>query len=144
MVCKLDIENACDNVNWKFLLSVLEKMGFSPKWRRWILFCFSTIKLVVLVSGTPTNFFSTYWGLRQGDPFSPYLFVLIMEAFNRLIAKVEEGVFIKGVKIEGRGGEGVQVSHLLFADDTLLFYEDDEDQLKYWKWIVTCFKLVSG
>ncbi|RVW87269.1 Transposon Ty3-I Gag-Pol polyprotein [Vitis vinifera] len=77
---------------------------------------------------------------KEGDPFSPYLFVLIMEAFNRLIAKVEEGVFIKGVKIEARGGEGVQVSHLLFADDNLLFYEDDEDQLKYWKWIVTCFK----
>ncbi|RVW33707.1 hypothetical protein CK203_115486 [Vitis vinifera] len=80
---------------------------------------------------------------KEGDPFSPYLFVLIMEAFNRLIAKVEEGVFIKGVKIEARGGEGVQVSHLLFADDNLLFYEDDEDQLKYWKWIVTCFNCTS-
>lgn len=56
-----------------------------------------------------------------------------MKAFSKLIAKAEEGGFIRGVKLEGRGGEGVQVSHLLFANDTLLFCEDDEDQLKYWK-----------
>ena len=97
----------------------------------------------ILVNATPTNFFSTHRGLRQGDPLSLDLFVLIMEAFNILIAKAEEGGFIRGVKIEGRGGEGVQVSHLLFADGTLLFCEDDEDQLQYWKWIVTCFELVS-
>ena len=54
-----------------------------------------------------------------------------MKAFSKLIAKAEEGGFIRGVKLEGRGGEGVQVSHLLSVDDTLLFYEDDEDQLKY-------------
>ncbi|RVW23854.1 hypothetical protein CK203_094433 [Vitis vinifera] len=67
-----------------------------------------------------------------------------MEAFSRLIAKAKEGGFIKGVKIEGRGEERVQVSHLLLANDTLLFCEDDEDQLEYWKWIANCFELVLG
>ena len=63
------------------------------------------MRLIVLVNGTFTNFFSTYRGLRQGDPLSPYLFVLIMEAFSKLIAKPKEGGFIRGFKLEGRGGE---------------------------------------
>ncbi|RVW25796.1 hypothetical protein CK203_114102 [Vitis vinifera] len=76
-------------------------MGFGPKWRQWILYCISTARMVVLVNGIPINFFSTHRGLRQGDPLSPYLFVLNMKAFNRLIGKAEEGGFIRGVKIEG-------------------------------------------
>ena len=47
LVCKLDIEKAYNHVNWRFLLSVLEKMGFGPKWRNWILFCISTVRMAV-------------------------------------------------------------------------------------------------
>nr|CAN71342.1 hypothetical protein VITISV_002439 [Vitis vinifera] len=98
LVCKLDIEKAYDHVNWRFLLSVLEKMGFGPKWRNWIFFYISTVRMTVLVNDTPTNFFSMFRGLRQGDPLSPYLFVLIMEAFNSLISRAEEKGFIRGFK----------------------------------------------
>ena len=89
------------------------------------------MRMAILVNVTPTNFFSTYRGLRQGDPLSPYLFVLIMKAFNGLIAKAKEGGFIRGFKVVGRGREGVNVSHLLFTNDTLLFCEDNEVQLKF-------------
>ena len=143
-VCKLDIEKAYDHVNWRFLLSVMEKMGFGPKWRNWISYCISTVRMAVLVNGAPTDFFSTFRGLRQGDPLSPYLFVLIMEAFSSLISRAEEKGFIRGFKVKGQSGEGVSVSHLLFADDTLLFCEDNRDQLIFWKWAVYCFELVSG
>ncbi|KAJ9689585.1 hypothetical protein PVL29_014989 [Vitis rotundifolia] len=129
VVCKLDIEKAYNHVNWRFLLSVLEKMGFGPKWRKWMFFCISTVRMAVLVNGTPTDFFSTFRGLRQGDPLSPYLFVLIMEVLSSLISRVEEKGFIRGFKVTRRRGEGVSVSHLLFADDTLLFCEDNRDQL---------------
>ena len=77
--------------------------------------------MTVLVNDTPTEFFSTFRGLRQEDPLSPYLFVLMMEAFSNLISRVEEKGFIRGFKVMGRRGEGVSVSHLLFADDTFLF-----------------------
>ena len=96
-------------------------MSFGPKWRNWILFRISTVRMAILVNGTPTDFFSTFRGLRQGDPLSPYLFVLMMEAFSNLISRVEEKGFIRGFKVMGRRGEGVSVSHLLFADDTFLF-----------------------
>ncbi|KAJ9677624.1 hypothetical protein PVL29_022550 [Vitis rotundifolia] len=144
LVGKLDIEKAYDHVNWRFLLSVLEKMGFGPNWRNWIYYCISTVRMAVLVNGTPTDFFSTFRGLRQGDPLSPYLFVLVMEAFSNLISRAEEVGFIRGFKVKGRRGEGVSISHLLFADDTLLFCEDNRDQLVFWKWVVTCFEVVSG
>ena len=82
------------------------------------------------MNDTPTELFSTFRGLRQGDPLSPYLFVLIMEAFSNLISRVEEKGFIRGFKVMGRR-EGVLVSHLLFADDILLFCEDNKDQLDF-------------
>ena len=99
------------------------------------------MRMTVLVNDTSIDFFSTYRGLRQRDPLSPYLFVLIMEAFYGLIAKVEEGGFIRGFKVVGRG-EGINVSHLLFENNTLIFCEDNEDQRKFWKWVVTCFEMV--
>ena len=83
------------------------------------------------MNDTPTELFSTFRGLRQGDPLSPYLFVLIMEAFSSLISRAEEKGFIRGFKVMRRHGEGVSVSHLLFADDTLLFCEDNRDQLDF-------------
>ena len=90
-------------------------------------FCISTVRMAVLVNGTPTEFFSTFKGLRQEDPLSPYLFVLIMEAFSCLISRAEEKGFIRGFKVMGRRGVGASISHLLFADDTLLFREDNRD-----------------
>ena len=67
-----------------------------------------------------------------------------MEAFSSLIAKVGEGGFVTSFKVVGRSGERVHVSHLLFANGTLFFCEDNDGHMKFWKWIVTCFKLVSG
>ena len=57
ILCKLNIEKTYDNVEWYFLLAVLEKMGFGEKWCRWIKWCLSTTRFSVLVNGTPTRFF---------------------------------------------------------------------------------------
>ena len=84
-----------------------------------------------MVNGSPTGFFQSSRGLRQGDPLSPYLFVVVMEAFSVLIKRGVAGGFLAPCLIRGRRGEGVQISHLLFADDTLIFYETKEDQLLY-------------
>ncbi|RVW82341.1 Transposon TX1 uncharacterized 149 kDa protein [Vitis vinifera] len=69
LICKLDIEKAYDSINWKFLMKVLQKMGFGPKWMGWMWSCVSSAKFSILVNGVPAGFFPSTRGLRQGDPF---------------------------------------------------------------------------
>ena len=82
VICKLDIEKAYDNVNWKALLKLLKKMGFGEKWCSWICTCISTVQFSVLVNGSPADFFGSSRGLRQGDPLSPLLFYSAVLCFG--------------------------------------------------------------
>jgi hypothetical protein len=79
IICKLDLKKAYDHINWDFLLYILEKCGFGERWRDWIHQCVSTVCFFVLINGTPANFFRSSQGVRQGNPLSPLLFVVVME-----------------------------------------------------------------
>ncbi|RVW79938.1 LINE-1 reverse transcriptase-like [Vitis vinifera] len=144
LICKLDIEKAYDSINWKFLMKVLRKMGFGSRWRDWMWWCISTAKFSILINGVPAGFFSNSKGLRQGDPLSPYLFVLGMEVLSTLIRRACEGGFISGCRLRGRGGDELAVSHLLFATTLSSFAKLEESNLPilagYWPW----FEAASG
>ncbi|WKA01785.1 hypothetical protein VitviT2T_020047 [Vitis vinifera] len=90
------------------------------------------------------GFFQISRGLRQGDPFSPYLFVIAMKVFSTFLKRVVDEGFMSGCKVKGRNEEGVQISHLLFADDTLVFFQASQDQLIYLSWLLMWFEAVSG
>ena len=145
LICKLDIEKAYDSINCQFLLKVMHKMGFGPKWIGWMWSCISTVKYSVLVNGVPAGFFSSTKGLlRQGDPLSPYLFVMGMEVLSALITRTVEGGFIYGCRIWRGRGQTVNISHLLFADDTIVFCEAKKESLLYLSWILFWFEATSG
>ena len=145
VVCKLDIEKAYDHVNWKYVLEVMRRMGFGQRWISWIFWCISTVSYSILINGVSEGFFRSTRGIQQGDPLSPYLFVLGMDILSRLVNKAVEGNFLSGCKIGGaREEEELEVSHLLYADDTLLFCKDNPNQLACFRWILMLFEALSG
>ena len=119
-------------------------MGFGSKWIGWMWSCISTIKYSMLVNGVPAGFFSSSKGLRQGDPLSPYLFIMGMEVLSALISRAVEGGFIYGCRIWKGRGQVVNISHLLFADDTIVFCEAKKESLLYLSWILLWFEAASG
>ena len=119
-------------------------MGFDNQWLSWIKWCISTASFSILINRSPAGFFSSSRGLRQGDPLSPYLFVIEIEAPSCLINRAVEGNYLFGNRIADGRGEDLTISHLLYVDDTLLFYEVDNDQLKFISWILMWFEAMSG
>ena len=102
------------------------------------------MKFSVLINGSPSGFFQSSRGLRQGDPLSPYLFVIAMEVFSSMLRRAISGGFLSGWRVRGRSGEGFQISHLLFADDALVFCEESLYQMTYINWLFMWFEACSG
>ena len=115
VLCKLNMEKAYDHVDWNFLLHLLRRCGFGERW------CISSTRFLVLINGVPFSFFGSSHGVRQGDPLSPFLFVLVMEAFSDMLGALTSRGLIFGFPMGSSEPNWVNVSHFLFADDTLVF-----------------------
>ncbi|XP_028124100.1 uncharacterized protein LOC114321152 [Camellia sinensis] len=103
--------------------------------------CESTARISILVNGSPTEEFSPQRGLRQGDPLSPFLFNIVFERLNILLVRALNLSILNGVVV---GTNNVLISHLQFADDSILFYEADWDQLASIKKVRRCFEVLSS
>ena len=118
MAVKLDISKAYDRVEWEFLRKIMVKLGLAEKWVNLAMQCVSSATYTVLLNGEPRGFISPARGIRQGDPLSPYLFLFCVEGLSALIRRATDSQQLQGLR-SCRGG--VSISHLLFADDSLLF-----------------------
>jgi arsenate reductase-like glutaredoxin family protein len=118
MALKLDMSKTYDRVEWAFLENIMLKMGFNISWVSMIMECVRTVSYSVLINGEPRGFFHPTRGLRQGDPISPYFFLLCAEGLNALLVKTAMSKSIQGISIS-RGGP--KLTHLFFADDSVLF-----------------------
>lgn len=114
MLLKIDMKKAFDILEWNFINWVLRLWGFSEDFRKLIFSCSSSIEFTLLLNGGKVGSFSPQRGLRQGDPLSPYLFILSLEALTRLI---EADNTINGIKV---CTTAPPISHILFADDLLI------------------------
>ena len=134
---KIDYEKAYDNVNCDFLDFVLQKKNFDSKWRRWIRGCLSSVSYSVLINRRLRGKFEGFKGLKQKDPLSPFLFIVVVDGLSRLMERATEVGFVKGCRtkvgfVKGcrMGRDNVMVSHLQFADCTLFFVESEESSFK--------------
>lgn len=117
MLLKLDLEKAYDRIRWDFLEDTLKAAGFSEVWRRWIMQCVADPSMSLLWNGEKTESFKPLRGLRQGDPLSPYLFVLCME---RLCHLIDYEIATKAWKPISLSQGGPKLSHICFADDDII------------------------
>ncbi|XP_039684948.1 uncharacterized protein [Medicago truncatula] len=125
---KIDLEKAFDKVNWEFLRSCLHDFGFPDITIRLIMHCVSSSNYSILWNGNKLPYFKPTRGLRQGDPLSPYLFILCMEKLSIAInSAVNQGSW-EPVQITNTGP---QISHLLFADDVLIFTKANTSQFHF-------------
>ncbi|KAB2614065.1 hypothetical protein D8674_036381 [Pyrus ussuriensis x Pyrus communis] len=138
---KLDMQKTYDRVEWDFFDAVMERMGFSSSWRSLISGYISSVKFAVLLNGQAGESFAPSRGLRQGDPLSPYLFILVGEVLSKLIQSAVDQGRLEGVKI---GGSGPVISHLFFADDTLLFLRADMKNCRNLRHLLDNFCVASG
>jgi hypothetical protein len=116
-------------------------MGFSHQWIDWIMLCVETVDYSVLLNGNVVGPIIPSRGLRQGDPLSPYLFIICVEGLSSLIRQFENRGDIHGVKI---CRTAPIVSHLLFADDCFLFFRAAENEAMTMKHILATYEVASG
>ncbi|CAL1361249.1 unnamed protein product [Linum trigynum] len=115
---KLDMAKAYDRVEWDFLERVMKKLGFEERWVALVMKCVTSVTYSILVNGHKSDTFSPSRGLRQGDPLSPYLFLLCAEGLTSLVKKTEEEGNLHGIQMRKKAPT---ISRLLFADDCVIF-----------------------
>jgi hypothetical protein len=118
MALKLDMSKAFDRVEWGFLDVMMQKLGFYARWIHLLITCVRTVSYSVLINGQPYGAITPSREIRQGDPFSPYFFIMCVEGLSSLLHKAECDRRITGLPIV-KGG--MKLNHLFFVDDSLLF-----------------------
>uniref|UniRef100_A0A251U4I0 Putative RNA-directed DNA polymerase, eukaryota, Reverse transcriptase zinc-binding domain protein n=1 Tax=Helianthus annuus TaxID=4232 RepID=A0A251U4I0_HELAN len=141
MIFKVDIQKAYDSLNWGFVDSIMEQMNFPIRWRRWIMAILRSARQSVLVNGSPTMEFECSRGLRQGDPLSPFLFVIAMEALTGIMKKASSTGLYHGIRCNNMGPN---LSHFLYADDVIFLGEWSNINALNLSRILRCFYLASG
>ena len=130
---KLDIAKAFDSVRWDFLMEVLEQFGFQPKWRAWVSILLATSSTSVLLNGSRGNWFKHFKGLRQGDPLSPMLFIMVMEPLQRLFhIATMDGL------LSPLGATVTKLRASLYADDAAIFLNQSRRRCNWWQIFSIC------
>ena len=132
----IDFEKTFDSVSWSFIQKVLKFLNFGPSICRWIETLYYNITSSVIQCGHMSEFFNIGRRCRQGDPFSPYIFILCAEF---LAVKIRHNTNIKGFHINGTEFKISQ-----YADDTTLFLDGSTESLNQTLWELECFANISG
>nr|GEV56270.1 RNA-directed DNA polymerase, eukaryota [Tanacetum cinerariifolium] len=140
MIFKVDFEKAFDLVKWDYLDESLKAFGLDQKWCKWINGCLNNAMGSVLINGNPTLEFQFCKGLKQGDPLSPFLFILIMETLHLSFMKIRNVGLYNGISLNN----SFTLSHLFYADDVVFIGEWNDNNIRTLLRVLKCFYFASG
>eukprot|EP00253_Pinus_taeda_P019056 PITA_19056 len=138
---QLDLAKAYDKLNWTYIRRVLIAFGFDHNWVRWVMALVTSSSFSILVDGSPFEIFIPSRGLRQGDPLSPFLFILMMERLGRSIKQAKVEGKIKGLQLSRNGRT---LTHQQFVDDTMLQGVPTIKEALAYKQLLNDFGLATG
>lgn len=117
MLLKLDFSKAFDSLSWMHIKKVLIAFGFAAPWVRWVMSLISSSVFSILFNGIPSSPFHPSRGIRQGDPLSPFLFVIMAEGLGRSIKSAQQPLCLKGLSFHN----SPTFTHQQFIDDNMIF-----------------------
>jgi hypothetical protein len=138
---KLDMSKAYDRVEWHFLEMMMRKLGFAEVWIHLVMRCITSVRYQVWINGECTDVIIPERGLRQGDPLSPYLFLICAEGFSSMLNRAEIEGSLQGVRI---CNGAPSINHLLFADDSLVLIKATKDSARTLQNILQLYEVCSG
>nr|XP_023881744.1 uncharacterized protein LOC111994118 [Quercus suber] len=141
MALKLDMSKAYDRVEWKYLELIMKGMGFADRWVALMMECISIVSYSILINGEPFPIVHPTRGIIQGDPLSPYLFLFCTEGLHSLLQHSADSGQIRGVSICKKGP---RLTHLFFADDSLLFCRSSATECLKIQDILDSYERASG
>lgn len=141
MALKIDLEKAYDKLEWNFIQKTLEQIKFPPEFINWIKLCIKTVQYELSINGHISGRWLPQRGIRQGDPLSPYIFIMCI---NLLIRK-----FLEGHKLGNFDGFQINrntppVPILCFADDCIIFCKNNKKSHDFIKETLKNFEDEAG
>ncbi|GJX59098.1 RNA-directed DNA polymerase, eukaryota, reverse transcriptase zinc-binding domain protein [Tanacetum coccineum] len=140
MIFKVDFEKAYDSVRWDYLDDILKFFGFDDRWCGWIQSCLRSSRDSVIMNGSLTCEFQFHRGLKQSDPLSPFLFILIMKSLHISVQRVVDAGMFRGISM----GLSLHLSHLFYADDAVFMGHWSDSNIDTIVQVLECFYHASA
>lgn len=141
MAVKTDKNKAYYRLEWSFIRRVFERQGFDDRWTNWVIECTSALSYSFMLGNEVVGSVIPERGIRQGDPLSPYIFILCAKVFSGMCSKAQRDGLLTRVRVSN---QSPKFNHLLFADDTMFFTKTNDQCCSTLLHILSDYELASG